>query len=111
MTKYDLRLALFFTSLAIALLMGAVPPVALAQVVRQPPGGKMLNMVPGHRFGVAAYYLVMSISGYAQVRVACRNIALKQGRSNPIFACSGLRPAEMKHGACITHIQSEMSLL
>jgi hypothetical protein len=91
--------------------MNATALQATLGVVRQPPGVKMLKMVRGHRFGVAAYHLDMSISGYAQVRVACRNIALKRGRSNPILACSGLCPAEMKYGAFITHIQSEMSVL
>ena len=91
--------------------MNATALQATRGVVRQPPGVKMLTMVRGHRFEVAVDHLVMAISGYAQVRVACRDIALKRGRSNPILACSGLCPAEMKHGACITHIQSEMSVL
>src|SRR5207302_3838047 len=51
------------------------------------------------------------ISRYAQVRVAWHNIALKRGRSNPIMTGSGLGPAEMKHRACISQIQSEMSVL
>ena len=91
--------------------MNATALQAARGVVRQPPGVKMLKMVPGHRFGVAAYHLVMPISGYAQVRVARHDIALKRSRITRIMAGSDLCPAEMEHWAYIPQVQSEMSVL
>ena len=53
----------------------------------------------------------LSISRYAQVRVAGHDIALKRSRITRIMAGSDLGPAEMKHRAYILQVQSEMSVL